>query len=92
MLTTIDNPFNPFLEWDAWRSYDEHNKYFSCNLVDRIATTSNELSEEDYQKAIESAINEIIKYDPTCMYTKVYEVELESQNQSKTIVDRGEGV
>ena len=85
MLTTIDNPFNPFAEWDQWKSYDEHNGYFSCGLVDRIALTSDELSDADYQLSIEIAIDEIIKYDPTCKYTKVYESE------SENIPDRGEG-
>ena len=85
MLTTIDNPFNPFTEWDQWKQYDEHNRYFSCGLVDRIAKTSHELSDADYQLEIERAIDEIIKYDPTCQYKKVYE------DESENIPDRGEG-
>lgn len=91
MLTTIDNPFNPFNEWDQWKSYDEHNKYFSCGLLDRIATASDELSDADYQLAIESAIDEILRYDPTCKYMKVYEPEVIVE-QSENITDRGEGV
>lgn len=86
MLSTIDNPFNPFHDWDEWKRYDEQNRYFSCGYVDRIAAVSNELSDEDYRLAIDHAIDEIIKYDPTGKYIKVYEDE-----ESENITDRGEG-
>ena len=85
MLTTIDNPFNPFEEWDEWNRYDRDHGYHSCGLLARIAKVSDELSEADYNQAIEHAINEIILYDPTCKFMKVYE-------DNKNITDRGEGV
>lgn len=73
MLTTIDNPFNPFTHWDEWKRYDEDKKYFTCEYLARIAKTSDELSETDYDKAIEDAINEILSLNINGMYTKVYE-------------------
>ena len=73
MLTTIDNPFNPFTHWDEWRRYDEDNKYFTCSYLDRIAKTSYELSEADYAKEIERAIDEILALNINGMYMKVYE-------------------
>ena len=73
MLTTIDNPFNPFTHWDEWRRYDEDMKYFTCAYLDRIAKTSYELSEADYAKEIERAIDEILALNINGMYTKVYE-------------------
>ena len=75
MLTTIDNPFNPFTQWDEWRRYDEDMKYFTCAYLDRIAKTSYELSESDYQLAIVNAIDEIVKLNINGMYAKVYEDE-----------------
>jgi hypothetical protein len=75
MLSTIDNPFNPFTQWDEWKRYDEDKKHFSCSLLDRIATTSYEQTEEDYNKALEDAIDEILKYNVNGLYTKVYENE-----------------
>ena len=86
MLSTIDNPFNPFIDWDEWKKYDEQHGYFSCAYLDRIASPSNELSDEDYQLAIESAIDSILEHDPTCMFIKV--TETDGENPS----DRGEGV
>ena len=73
MLTTIDNPFNPFTHWDEWRRYDEDKKYFSCAYLDRIAMTSYELSEEDLRKEIERAVDEIVRLNINGLYTKVYE-------------------
>jgi hypothetical protein len=75
MLTTIDNPFNPFTHWDEWKRYDEDKKYFTCAYLARIAKTSHELSVEDYKKAIEDAINEIVSLNINGMYAKVYEDE-----------------
>lgn len=73
MLTTIDNPFNPFTQWDEWRRYDEDKKYFTCSYLARIAKTSDDLSTADYNLAIDRAINEIVSLNINGMYKKVYE-------------------
>ena len=73
MLTTIDNPFNPFTHWNEWIRYDEDKKYFTCGYLDRIAKTSYELSDADNQLEIERAIDEIVKLNINGLYTKVYE-------------------
>ena len=78
MLTTIDNPFNPFTHWDEWRRYDEDKKYFTCAYLARIATTAYELSEADNNKAIEDAIDEIVRLNINGLYTKVYEDEVDA--------------
>lgn len=83
MLTTIDNPFNPFTQWDEWKRYDEDKKYYTCSYLARIAKTSDDLSEADYNKAIDDAIEEIVSLNINGMYTKVYE--------DKNITDPGEG-
>lgn len=74
MLTTTDNPFNPFTQFDEWKNYDESNGYNSCGLVDRIAKTSDELSELDQQLAIERAIDEIVSLNAIGLYEKVVDV------------------
>jgi hypothetical protein len=68
MLTTIDNPFNPFTEFDAWFGFDEANGYHSCALLGRVVKTSDELSEEDERLAIVDAIEEIIKENLSGMH------------------------
>lgn len=71
MLTTVDNPFNPFNEFDAWRSYDESRGYHTIALLARIITFSNDLSEADQSVAIENAIEEIVFENVSGMHTKI---------------------
>ena len=71
MLSTSDNPYNPFDNFDEWYEFDTSNGYNSCAYVDRITITSNELSEEDDALAIEQAIDEILKFNITGNYIKV---------------------
>ena len=75
MLTTIDNPYDPFTQWEDWYSYDEAAGYHSCAYLGRIAKTSPELSELDEQLAIESAIDEIVRLNVLGIYKKVYATE-----------------
>ena len=71
MLTTADNPFDPFTEFDNWLAFDESNGYFTCAYLARITKTSDELSETDENLAIEAAINEIIELNVLGLYRKV---------------------
>lgn len=71
MLTTLDNPFDPFKQFEDWFAFDESKGYHTCSYVARIAKTSDELSEEDEALAIEAAIDEIVKENVLGIYKKV---------------------
>ena len=71
MITTIDNPFDPFTQWDQWVQFDERKGYYTCSYLAREVTTSDELSEADEALAIETAIDEIIRLNLTGMYKKL---------------------
>jgi hypothetical protein len=71
MLTTFDNPYDPFDEFDSWYMYDMDKGNCSCSYLDRIARTSDQLSEEENDAEIERAIDEIIKFDFMNIYKKV---------------------
>ena len=71
MLTTFDNPYNPFDEFTSWFMFDEEKGYHSCAYLGRIAKTSDQLSDEENAQEIERAIDEIIKYDFQNIYKKV---------------------
>lgn len=73
MLTTIDNPFNPFTEYGQWNAYDTQMGYHTASFLARIAKLSDELSEADQSAAIESAIDEIVKENVTGVFRKVAE-------------------
>lgn len=70
-LTTFDNPFDPFEQFNSWYMFDVDKGYNSCAYLDRIARTSDQLSEEENDQEIERAIDEIIKYDFMNVYKKV---------------------
>jgi hypothetical protein len=75
MLTTIDNPFDPFTQFDEWYEFDVSKGYNSCSYLARIAKTSNELSELDNSIAIDQAIDEIVSLNVLGIYKKVYSNE-----------------
>lgn len=71
MLTTIDNPFDPFEQFTSWFLFDVEKGYNTCSRLARIANISDELSEKEVDEEIERAIDEIIKYDFMNVYKKV---------------------
>lgn len=71
MLTTVDNPFDPFKQFTSWFLFDEEKGYHSCAYLGRIARTSDQLSDEENDMEVERAIDEIIKYDFLNIYRKV---------------------
>ena len=71
MLTTVDNPFNPFTEFDEWLNYDIDAGYNTPSLLARIAKVSDELSEPDQALAIQDAIDEIVRENVSGMFRKV---------------------
>lgn len=77
MLTTVDNPYNPFTQFDEWYSFDTLKGYNSLSYLARIAHTSDELSEADNELAINEAINEILDFNLLGIYQKVTEDNFE---------------
>ena len=71
-LTTVDNPYDPFEQYESWHRFDTTVKgYYSSEYLGRIARTSDQLSDEENDKEIERAIDEIIKFDFRNIYKKV---------------------
>ena len=70
-LTTLDNPFDPFEDFDAWFAFDVEKGYNSCSLLDRIAKTSDNLSEDLNRAEIDRAIDEICEENVLGIYKKV---------------------
>lgn len=74
MLTTNDNPFNPFKEFDSWYMFDMDKGYNSCGYLARILPNiSDELTDDEHIIAVENAIDEIINNDFVNLYKKVFE-------------------
>lgn len=71
MLTTVDNPYDPFTRFDEWYSWDAAAGYHTPSFLARIVKSSDELSEADQDLAIERAIDEIVKENVLGLYRKV---------------------
>lgn len=72
MITTIDNPYNPFTHYDEWLVWDEAAGYYTNSYLARVANYSNELSEADQDLAIDDAIDEIVQENILGVYRRVY--------------------
>ena len=71
MLTTVDNPFDPFNQFDEWLAFDHEKGYMTCEYLGRIAKTSSDLGEMDQKFAVDAAIDEIVKLNVLGIYKKV---------------------
>ena len=69
-ITTNDNPYDPFDDFNQWFLFDVSKGYNTCAYLGRIARTSDALSVQENDKEVERAIDEIIKYDPFNIYVK----------------------
>lgn len=71
MITTIDNPFNPFEEFESWFLFDVGQGYNTCSYLARVTNFDNSMSELEEIKENERAIDEIIMSDPFNIYRKI---------------------
>lgn len=71
MLTTYDNPFNPFDDFEIWWKFDLRLGHDCCGVLAREALTSELYSDEVNNKIIKDATDEIVKRNPT-LFRKVF--------------------
>ena len=71
MLSTIDNPFNPFENFEEWYRFDMDKGWNSSGRLARIAKLSDDMSDEEIDFETEKAIDEIIKNDFLNIFIKV---------------------
>ena len=70
-LTTTDNPYNPYRQFEDWYRFDIDKGYNSCGLLMLVAYTSDQLTDAENAYEIEQAIDEIIANDPLNIYKKL---------------------
>ena len=77
-LTTFDNPYDPFKQFNSWFLFDIEKGYNSCGYLARIARTTDQMSDTENEEEIERAIDEIIQYDFMNIYKKVRKSDTKS--------------
>lgn len=80
-ITTVDNPFDPFDEFDSWFRFDTDHGYNSCGILARFLYTSDQFTDEENAYETERAIDQIIAHDPLNRWKKVKR-SLDLPNQS----------
>lgn len=71
MLTTSDNPHDPFTDYDRWYSFDERQGYHSTAYLGRIVKQTEDLGQSVSTSAIEQAIDEIVEMNILGIYVKL---------------------
>ena len=65
MITTSDNPFDYFDDFENWFNFDFNLKgYCTCNLLAVYAKTSSALSPADNEALIDLACDQLLKDYP----------------------------
>ena len=70
--TTIDNPWNPFTQFDEWLAYDNAQGYHTLERwarMRRVQAIAARVDDEDM--VADDAIDEMIRLDPTNLLVKV---------------------
>lgn len=80
MLSTIDNPFNPFDNFDEWMAYDEmlareQGRPTCCGYLARMSMTSSDLSDKELEDLNEIVIDEICGLNLSGTFVKVLKNE-----------------
>ena len=83
MLTTFDNPYNPFDDFTLWLMYDKEKGYDTCERLARIAKLSDDMSQEEIDAETDRAMDEIIFYDFLNIYKKVWQ-DSDSETEALT--------
>jgi len=60
MLSLASNPYDPFEEYDLWLNFDHQEGFDTAGLLARALSTSDDLSPDDQELAVEQAIESIL--------------------------------
>lgn len=75
MLTTIDNPCNPFDDFDGWLDFDRRHGYFTqeylARICDETGVSSGDLGEKVEEHDILNVIDDICKLNVRGIYKKI---------------------
>lgn len=71
-ITTPDNPFDPFTDFDNWYKYDESKGYCTSGYLARyFDSDESDLGDAEYEDQLAKAIEIILKNDFMGQYFKV---------------------
>ena len=60
-VTSADNPYDPFEQWEQWLLFDINSGYNTCGRLDKVTHTSDAMTEKELFDAVEDGINILMK-------------------------------
>ena len=75
MLTTYDNPYSPFDQFELWQMYDNAMGYQTCERLGKIVKPllMDDMSDQEKEDAMDRAIDAIVEHDPLGVYCRANE-------------------
>ena len=77
-LTTKDNPFDFYEQFEDWYHFDESKGYCTCGLIARFVEDSEDLTRGEMNDLVRIAIDEILAIDSL----KIYKIISENDKKS----------
>ena len=90
MLTTFDNPFNPFVDFSSWYMFDCEKGHNTSSRLARIVNIDSEMTQKEIDEERERAMNLIVKYDLEDLFFKGTEEQIEKWIESNKNVQISE--
>ena len=83
MVTTVDNKFNPFTNFEDWYRYDTDpaHPYCTSQWLDNFLKTSSLFDEETINSDVSDAIDDFLKLNPYGMHIKIFESDADKMIQ-----------
>lgn len=77
MLTTFDNPFNPFVDFKSWYMFDCEQGYNTCSRIARLIDEDSEMTDKEAEEERIRVIEFMLKYDLEGKYFKGTQKEID---------------
>ena len=71
MLSTVDNPYDPYSNFSRWFIYDTLHGYNSCGRLANEYRGSDAMTDTEADAEIEKAIDSVIRLDFMNIYVKL---------------------
>ena len=70
-ISTFDNPYDPFENFDEWYRYDCDKGYGSCQILANLTEVFEGMTPKEFNEEMERGIDQLLIADPVNLYTKV---------------------
>lgn len=70
-VTTVDNPYNPFNDFEHWFLFDTEKGYYTSSKLARLTHLKDNMTQIEESIEVERAVDRLIELDPLDIYIKV---------------------